>query len=220
LSSFYFDLLKDRLYTFAPHNRGRRSAQMAVYRIANALVRLIAPILVFTAEEAWKYLPHVSGEPESVHMALFPDAAKLEHALDEMRAKNWDRLHAVREEVLKTLEPLRVAKTISANLEARVTLSASGDLAELLKKYAAFLPALFIVSQVEIEMRPTNGSGSAAGLGDLKVRAEKARGAKCDRCWNYSVHVGESSDYPTLCERCVAALDEIDGDAAAAGSNK
>ena len=220
LSSFYFDLLKDRLYTFSPHNRGRRSAQTAVYRIANALVRLIAPILVFTAEEAWKYLPHVSGEPESVHMALFPDAAKLEHALDEMRAQNWDRLHAVREEVLKTLEPLRVAKTISANLEARVTLSASGDLAELLKKYAACLPALFIVSQVEIETRPTNGSGSAAGLGDLKVRGEKAHGAKCERCWNYSVHVGESADYPTLCERCVAALDEMERDGTLVGSNK
>jgi isoleucyl-tRNA synthetase len=220
LSSFYFDLLKDRLYTFAPQNRGRRSAQTAVYRIANALIRLIAPILVFTAEEAWKYLPHVAGEPESVHMALFPDAAKLGHAMDEARAKNWDMLHAVREEVVKMLEPLRVAKTISANLEARVTLSASGDLAELLKKYAAFLPALFIVSQVEIEARPANGSGSAAGLGDLKVRAEKAHGAKCERCWNYSVHVGGSADYPTLCERCVAALDEIGRDAAAAGSNK
>jgi isoleucyl-tRNA synthetase len=220
LSAFYFDLLKDRLYTFAPGNRGRRSAQTAIYRIVKALLALLAPILVFTAEEVWKLLPHAAGDPESVHMALFPAAEDLELSLDEGRAKNWDRLHAVRDEVLKALEPLRVAKTISANLEARVTLSATGDLAALLQEYAAFLPALFIVSQVEIESRATNGSGSAAGLGDLKVRAEKAHGAKCPRCWNFSVHVGESIEYPTLCERCVAALDELEGTGMLMGSGK
>jgi isoleucyl-tRNA synthetase len=214
LSAFYFDLLKDRLYTFAPKNRSRRSAQTAVYRIADALVRLLAPILVFTAEETWKFMPRPSGQPDSVHIAHFPAAAELERALDETRAKNWARLQTVREEVLKALEPLRAAKTISANLEARVTLSASGDLAALLQKYAAFLPALFIVSQVEVESRPSNG------VGDLKVRAEKAYGKKCDRCWNYSIHVGESSDYPTLCERCVAALGEIEGDGGLLGSTQ
>ena len=92
LSSFYFDVLKDRLYTFAPNNRGRRSAQTAVYRIADALVRLIAPILVFTAEEVWKFLPHAAAEGESVHMAMFPAAEDLERALDEARSKDWDRL--------------------------------------------------------------------------------------------------------------------------------
>jgi isoleucyl-tRNA synthetase len=220
LSAFYFDLLKDRLYTFAPRNRGRRSAQTALYRIAHLLLRLIAPILVFTAEEAWKFLPRAAGDPASVHMARFPAAEELEHGLDENRAKDWNVLHSVREEVLKALEPLRAAKTISANLEARVTLSASGELASLLDKYAAFLPALFIVSQVEIENRPRNGSGSQAGLGDLKVRAEKARGTKCERCWNYSTHVGENSDYPTLCERCVSALGEIEGDGGLVASSK
>jgi isoleucyl-tRNA synthetase len=220
LSAFYFDLLKDRLYTFAPKNRGRRSAQTAVYRIASALIRLIAPVLVFTAEEVWKYLPHLAREPESVHMALFAAAEELESALDGTRAKNWELLHAVRDEVLKALEPLRAAKTISANLEARVTLSATGDLALLLQEYIAFLPALFIVSQVEVETRPTNGAGSSAGLGDLKIQAEKALGAKCERCWNYSIHVGENATYPTLCERCVAALDEMEVDGTLAGSAK
>ena len=130
LSSFYFDVLKDRLYTFAPKNRGRRSAQTAVYRIASALLRLIAPILVFTAEEVWKYLPRAAAEPESVHMAMFPAAEELERALDEARAKNWDRLLTVREEVLKAMEPVRAAKTISSGLEARVTLAANGELAD------------------------------------------------------------------------------------------
>jgi isoleucyl-tRNA synthetase len=114
----------------------------------------------------------------------------------------------VREEVLKALEPLRADKTISANLEAHVTLTASGKLGALLRKYAAQLPALFIISQVEVEESQANGAES----GELKIRARRADGKKCERCWNYSTHVGESADYPTLCERCVAALAEIEGD--------
>jgi len=211
LSAFYFDVLKDRLYTFAPNNPGRRSAQTAVYRIASALVRLIAPTLTFTSEEVWKFLPHAAGEPESVHMALFPAAEGFERALDEKRSAEWDRLLAVREEVLKVLEPLRAAKTISANLEARVTLSASGELAALLQKQLRHLPPLFIVSQVELA--PGSGDGaSTSGIEGLQIRAERAHGKKCERCWNYSTHVGESADYPTLCERCLAALEEIERD--------
>ena len=220
LSAFYFDVLKDRLYTFAPNNRGRRSAQTAAYRIASALLRLIAPTLVFTSEEVWKFLPHVAGEPESVHMALFPTPEEFEQALDPDRAKNWDRLLAVREEVLKALEPLRAAKTISANLEARVTLVAPGELAALLQKYRAYLPALFIVSQVELEIGAGNGAASA-GIEGLEVRAERAQGKKCERCWNYSIHVGENAEYPALCERCVAALEEIErGGGILTGSSK
>jgi isoleucyl-tRNA synthetase len=212
LSAFYFDVLKDRLYTFAPKNRGRRSAQTAVYRIASALVRLVAPILVFTAEEIWKHLPRTAADPESVHIALFPSAEELERALDSERSANWDRLLTVREEVLKALEPMRAQKTISANLEARVILTASGALATLLQRYAAFLPGFFIVSQVEIETVPANGGASAAGPGTLAIRAERALGSKCERCWNYSTHVGESADYPTFCERCVAAFNEIEAE--------
>jgi isoleucyl-tRNA synthetase len=211
LSAFYFDVLKDRLYTFAPNNRGRRSAQTAVYRIAGALVRLIAPTMVFTSEEVWKYLPHVPGDPESVHMALFPRAEEFESALDEKRAENWERLLGVREEVLRALEPLRAAKTISANLEARVTLSAPGGFAALLRKYAAQLPAMFIVSQVELAS-PNGDRAPAPGTDGLEVQAGRALGKKCERCWNYSTHVGESRKYPTVCERCVAALDEIERD--------
>ncbi|HTX13665.1 MAG TPA: isoleucine--tRNA ligase [Candidatus Baltobacteraceae bacterium] len=214
LSAFYFDVLKDRLYTFAPRNRGRRSAQTAVYRIAGALVRLVAPMLVFTAEEIWKYLPRGASDPESVHIALFPPAEALEGVLDSERSTSWDRLLAIREDVLKALEPMRAQKTISANLEARVILTASGSLATLLQRYAAFLPAFFIVSQVEIECASSNG-GSTTGMtapGVLTIRAERALGSKCERCWNYSTHVGESADYPTFCERCVAALNEIEGD--------
>ena len=212
LSAFYFDVLKDRLYTFAPNNRGRRSAQTAVYRIASALVRLIAPILAFTSEEVWKHMPRGKGDPESVHMAAFPAAQEFENALDDARAKNWDRLLVVREEVLKALEPARAAKTITSGLEARVTLAAGSELAHLLEKYASNLPGLFIVSQVEIANR--NGQNPATTNADgLEIPVERAKGAKCERCWNYSTHVGENTDYhPAICERCVAAIAEIDRD--------
>jgi isoleucyl-tRNA synthetase len=212
LSAFYFDVLKDRFYTFAPNSRGRRSAQTAVYRIISALVRLIAPTTVFTSEEVWKHLPQHAGKRESVHMEMFPASSEFERAFDDVRAKNWERLLAVREEVLKSLEPARAAKTISAGLEARVTLSASGDLADVLKTNAAMLPALFIVSQVELATGPLEGAASSSAIEGLQIRVERARGAKCDRCWNYSARVGENSTYPTLCERCVAALAEIERD--------
>jgi isoleucyl-tRNA synthetase len=212
LSSFYFDVLKDRLYTFAPNNRGRRSAQTAIHHIARALVRLIAPVLVFTSEEVWKHLPQPASAAPSVHMANFPAAEHFENAFDEPRAKNWDRLLAVREAVLKALEPVRAAKTISANLEARVTLAAIGELGALLQKYATQLPAFFIVSQVEIAAGKMDDSSPAAGIEGLQIRVERAHGKKCERCWNYSTHVGESAEYPTLCERCLAAIAEINRD--------
>jgi isoleucyl-tRNA synthetase len=212
LSAFYFDILKDRLYTFAPRNRGRRSAQTAVYRIASALVRLVTPTLVYTAEEIWKHMPRLPGDPASVHMAVFPAAAEFDHILDDARAKDWERLQAVRETVLVALEQARAAKKISGALEARVELAANPDLAALLKEYVGQLPALFIVSQVEIVPGPLDDSASAAGADGLQVRVERAKGTKCERCWNYSTHVGESAEYPSLCERCLTALREIESD--------
>jgi isoleucyl-tRNA synthetase len=209
LSSFYFDVLKDRLYTFAPKSVGRRSAQTAIHRIAATLVRLIAPALVFTAEEVWKYLPRDAFDPESVHLASFPVAEELEKLFDEKRSANWERLLGVRMEVLKALEQARAAKEISGALEARVTLGANGNLGNLLKQYGHDLPSLFIVSQVEFAEPKPVGSAEASATGDLQIRVERAQGKKCERCWNYSTHVGESVEYSTVCERCLAALAEI-----------
>ncbi len=209
LSAFYFDILKDRLYTFAAKNRARRSAQTAIYAIASALVRVAAPILVFTAEEVWKHLPREADEPDSVHMALFPSVEELSTDFAEMKAERWTLLLRVREEVLKALEAARNAKTISSALEARVKLGAEGELAELLNDYAGWLPALFIVSQVEL-----GGADPAAGFHSelvpgLGISVGRADGKKCERCWNYSTRVGENAEYPTVCERCSAALAEI-----------
>jgi isoleucyl-tRNA synthetase len=213
LSAFYFDLLKDRLYTFAPNNRGRRSAQTAVYRIASALVRIIAPILVFTSEEVWKHLPQEDASPASVHMAYFPEASELEDAFDAARSTDWERLAKIREDVLKALEPVRIAKTIASGLDAKVIFRAHGADLDFLRGHAAILPALLIVSQVEI-LASHASAGAIPGQsgGTYTIEIQHAGGAKCERCWNFSTHVGENADHPTLCERCVAALKEIEGD--------
>jgi isoleucyl-tRNA synthetase len=204
LSARYFDIIKDRLYTFAPRNRARRSAQTVLYQIADALARMLAPILVFTADEIWENLPAgEGGRLPSVHLATFP----LPGGGQELElADNWKRLFEVRDQVLRTLEEARVAKVIGSSLEAKVELSAIGETYELLKRYEDELRYLFIVSQVKL----TNVDGSSA----VEVSVARAEGEKCERCWNYSTHVGESARFPTVCERCVAALEEIEVEAA------
>src|SRR4029077_6374388 len=131
LSAFYFDMLKDRLYTKAPKNKSRLSAQTAVYKIASALIRMSAPILVFTSEEIWKYLPKTQVEPESIHMSLFPEAEALACGIAKDAAEKWDRLAQVRSAVLVALEQARAAKTIGGGLEAKVHLHAGADEAGL-----------------------------------------------------------------------------------------
>jgi isoleucyl-tRNA synthetase len=193
LSARYFDIIKDRLYTFAPRNKARRSAQTALLRIADALARTLAPILVFTADEIWENLP--DRTERSVHIAEFPLAGQRNH--DDLLA-TWERLFDVRDDVLRALEEARVAKQIGSSLEAKVTVTAFRETLELLGKYEKDLRYIFIVSQVEL----LEGSQSIA--------VSRAEGAKCERCWNYSTRVGESEAYPTVCERCVAALAEIE----------
>jgi len=213
LSSFYFDVLKDRLYTKAPKNKSRRSAQTAVWRISSALVRLGAPILVFTSEEIWKYLPKTTGEPESVHITVFPAVADLACNITKDTAEKWARLAQVRSAVLSALEQARAAKTIGGGLEAKVRLHAPPEtvgLQNLLKEKVSGLPALFIVSQVLIDDVPAPGSAPSEPLPSLSIAIERADGKKCDRCWNYSIYVGENSRYPTVCERCTEALAEIE----------
>ena len=215
LSAFYFDVLKDRLYTFPPRGCARRSAQTAVYRIAAALVRLLAPMLVFTTDEIWKHLPHSAGDPDNVHLALFPQPSESCALVDEALDGRWEHLLEVRNEVLKALEQARSAKRINAALEARVDLYVEGALGALLRDYAGWLPALLIVSQVHVcpvaggEAIPAEATHSER-LPALSIAVRRADGTKCERCWNYSTRVGESAEYPTVCERCVAALGEIE----------
>jgi isoleucyl-tRNA synthetase len=199
LSSVYFDVLKDRLYTAAPKSHTRRSAQTVLHRLLYALVRLCAPILAFTTDEVWRYM----GLNGTVHTALFPEPAELTTGIpDEQRkrAENWDRLMQVRQDVLKSLEVARQEKFIGAPLEARVRVSANGDLYPLLNAYAAELPALFIVSQVEL---------SPAAGDTVQVKVERAAGSKCERCWKYKTDIGSNPAYPTICTSCADAIEEI-----------
>jgi isoleucyl-tRNA synthetase len=197
LSARYFDIIKDRLYTFAPRNKARRSAQTALLQIGDALARMLGPILVFTADEIWENLP--GRKEESIHLALLPTVS--DENQDALLAE-WERLYAIRDDVLRALEEARVAKHIGSSLQAKVTLNASGSALELLQKHQKDLRYLFIVSQVEL-------GNSDAGAG-VSITITGADGTKCERCWNYSTRVGESETYPTVCERCVAALQEIE----------
>jgi isoleucyl-tRNA synthetase len=210
LSAFYYDVLKDRLYTKAPNNPARRSAQTAIHKITSALVRIAAPILVFTAEEIWKYLPKSAGEPASVHIALFPEESELRTGISAAQIAAWDLLAKVRGEVLKALEAARNEKKINSGLEAKVLLNGNPELKAKLKNHLAQLPGLFIVSQVDFFSAGAPDYKSEV-VPSLEVCVHKADGTKCERCWNYSAHVGENARYPSICERCSAALDEIEG---------
>jgi isoleucyl-tRNA synthetase len=204
LSARYFDIIKDRLYTAAPKSHIRRSAQTALLAIADALSRLLAPILVFTADEIWENLPHAdNGDGKflpSVHIAEFP-AVKGER--DSEMAARWTELFAIRDRVLGILEEQRTAKVIGSSLEACVNITAVGKDYDLLQRYREDLRYIFIVSQVNLL------AGKAADA-DIQIDVARADGEKCERCWNYSTRVGESSRYPTACERCVEALTEIE----------
>jgi isoleucyl-tRNA synthetase len=196
LSARYFDIIKDRLYTFAPRNLARRAAQTTLYRIADSLARMLAPILVFTADEIWENIP--GDRSQSVHTTTFPSASA---ASENELLEDWERLFEIRDQVLRALEDARVAKLIGSSLEARVEIAASGDDLKLLERLRDYLRYIFIVSQVDVS------ANSDSGI-DVKVRP--ADGTKCERCWNYSTHVGESTRFPTVCERCVAALEELE----------
>ncbi|MBZ5561174.1 MAG: isoleucine--tRNA ligase, partial [Acidobacteriia bacterium] len=212
LSAFYFDILKDRLYTSPAHSVRRRAAQTVLYRVAEALVRALAPVLCFTTEEVWAHLPAPETREKSVHCAKFGRPEDLRAGIPQKfqsRLGNWPRLIAARDEVLKALEGARQGKSIGGSLEAKVQLAADGDLLPLLEDYRGMLPALFIVSQVELSWGARPAAPDAAAP-SLRVQIQKAEGRKCERCWNYSLHVGEDARYPTVCERCSAALKEIE----------
>jgi isoleucyl-tRNA synthetase len=210
LSAVYFDVVKDRLYTAAPNSPARRSAQTTLWRIGEALVRLLAPVLTFTAEEVWQYLPKTETRAESVHLAYFPKAADITGKITSPEnAKTlhaeFDSLMSVRAEVLKALETARNEKLIGSALEAKVTIFAPDSMFELLERYGQDLRFLLIVSGVEIKHAP-GGNGHTP----LRVEVSRAPGQKCERCWNYSEQVGASERYPTVCERCLGVLEEIE----------
>jgi isoleucyl-tRNA synthetase len=205
MSAFYLDILKDRLYTAKAASLERRSGQTTMHAILSAMIRLMAPVLSFTADEVWGYMKE-SGRLKSVFLTDFPGAttAYLDDALDA----RWDRIIAVRGEAARVLEGLRRDKKIGHSLDAALTLYAAPELYELLSNYKKDLAFIFIVSSVTLakEADATADAFASEVIQGLRIAAGPAAGAKCGRCWMYSETVGTVTEHPEICSRCAGNL--------------
>jgi len=205
LSALYLDVLKDRLYTAKAASRARRSAQTAVMEILEAMARLLAPILTFTAEEVWLALPGYTGKSGSVHLTQLPEINGA-HLQPEL-AERWKTLIAVRGEVARAIETTRQNKVLGHSLDAAVAIAAPEKLRDLLATHREDLQALLIVSDVRIVDEQAIGEAyRSADIAGLVVGVSRAKGEKCQRCWIYSETVGKSAEHPALCERCLGNL--------------
>jgi len=206
MSSFYLDVLKDRLYTFKSDSVERRAAQWVLYRILSAMTRLMAPVLSFTAEEVWQSLKQGTsgkGHPEqelSVFFAAFPEVNEVFY--DEGLEKKWAALFLLRSEVNKAIEIKRAEKFLGNSLEAKVLLRLPESYRFLQEGYDDFLPTFFIVSEAVITESAISDAYKSADIEGLEVRVEKAAGTKCQRCWNWRESVGTFADAPDVCDRC------------------
>ncbi len=212
VSAFYVDISKDRLYTLGPRARGRRSAQTVLHAIAGGVTRLLAPILPVTCDELWRHLP--GADADSVHLADFP--VDPESLVDRDLVARWDRLLGLRDAVNGELEKLRQDKVVGTSLEAAVTLTADGGLAELLEAHRDDLATLFITSAVTLRNGAPGGDEDGAavhrdGDGGARIEVGRADGAKCPRCWRWVMPPGAAPD-PTesaVCDRCTNALADM-----------
>ena len=194
MSNFYLDVTKDRMYASKAASAERRSGQTAMHAILDALVRMLAPVLCFTADEIWQYLPHAASDNAgSVQLNSWPEAVP--QYRDAALATRWEKLLAVRDVVLKVLEEARNRKEIGQSLQAKVQLTAAGEQLAFLRETADLLPMVFICSQVEVV------EGTA-----LTASVLPADGTKCERCWTYAPSVGEDTEHAAVCDRCAAAL--------------
>lgn len=209
MSNFYLDVIKDRLYTFKSDSRERRAAQTVMYHLLSALVRMIAPVLSFTAEEIWQFMPgDPAGREISVHLEEMPEVE--EKFLNEEIEKKFERILEVRDEVARALEKARAEKVIGHSLGAKVELYPDQELYQFLKTVEEELPTLFIVSQVVVhspEKAAPEGTLEEEELEGIKVFVSQAEGIKCERCWTYSTTVGKSDKYPDICSKCLEHIE-------------
>lgn len=203
MSSYYLDIIKDRLYAYKADSFERRSAQTAMYEIMLDLVVMIAPVLSFTMEEVWQFMKKPASMPESVFMMPWPECK--EEYIDEALESKWDNFIEIRSEITRVLEGARRAKTIGHSLDAKVELHATGEALAILRSVEGDLATLLIVSQAKL-VEGLAGGVEATGREDLKVTVQAAEGEKCERCWIYSDTVGKDAEHPTVCARCAAAL--------------
>lgn len=199
MSNFYLDIIKDRLYTEKPNSIERRAAQTTMYEILQALVRILAPMTCFTAEEIWKFMPHKDNEKlDSVMLSYYPEINE-KYNNKELEEK-WNKIIKIKELVSKKLEEARSEKVIGHSLNAKVTLYAENDEYEFLLENKELLMTVFIVSGLEIEKNERKNEEK------IGVKVEVADGKKCERCWMYSTTVGEDKENPNICHRCSEAL--------------
>ncbi|MBU0478241.1 isoleucine--tRNA ligase [bacterium] len=198
LSSFYLDVLKDRLYTAKGDSSERRSSQTVLYEIIENMARLMCPVLTFTSEEIWEHIPE---KKDSVFLAEFPNQGKIDNSLHQ----KWQKILSIREKVLKIIEEAREKKLIGNSLEAEVTIYCTKETAEFLENFGETLPLIFIVSKVSITQFSKTDSKK-----DLRIVVEHASGEKCVRCWNWKESVGKDKQHPQLCTRCVEVMKSID----------
>ena len=207
MSNFYLDVIKDRLYCEEKNGVLRRSAQTAMYEILDALVRMIAPILCFTADEIWQAMPHRDGDDAANIVLNAMPKANPAWAFAEEASSKWDKLIALRDDVNKALEEARKNKVIGKPLEAWVTVYADDETAALLETVPADeLAALCIVSKLRVIRG--NGEGMQGENLPVQIAIERASGDKCERCWMYVDSIGQDSKHPTLCARCAAVVGE------------
>lgn len=207
MSNFYLDVIKDRLYTQKADSRARRAAQTVMYQILDALVKLLAPVLAYTSEEIWSFMPHT--EKENREFVLLNEMPKPTPELyDEVFEAKWDKILAVKADVSKALENARTAKVIGHSLGANVEIFADGELYNLLSGMEDDLVTYFIVSGVSVKPIGEAGEDAHAGETGIKVHVCQAEGEKCERCWMFSKTVGQDHDHPTLCARCASVLKE------------
>ncbi len=203
MSSVYFDIIKDRLYVSGKNSNDRLAAQWTLYRIVSSLTRLMAPILPFTAEDVWSHIPGALQKHESVHLAEF---IRFGIDIPDELTSIWNVLFKVREDVSKALELARADKLIGNSLQAKVLLSLPEESLNLIDAYTDLLPSLFIVSQVELTSSLAENVHDGTVVDGLRVSIVLADGLKCNRCWNYSVSVGENRNDPSICSRCSAVV--------------
>jgi len=205
MSTFYLDVVKDCLYTEVPDSAGRRSVQTVLYHIAQALMRLLVPILAFTSEEIYSYLPKVEGTPPSVQLLDMPkpDTSCYDEALEE----KWQQILEAREIVSKELELARKDKIIGHSLDAQVELYPDNDLYAVLKTVENDLANILIVSQTHLY--PGDQKQDLRGDAHLAAVVSQAKGEKCERCWIYSETVGQDGEHPALCSRCAVVMHQL-----------
>jgi isoleucyl-tRNA synthetase len=205
LSAFYLDVLKDRMYTFAPTSHERRSAQTVLWQITEALVRLVAPILSFTSDEVWEHLPAVEGREASVHLAQFPAPAEIFSEDPVPLLDEWKQIFKIRDAALADLELDRQDKKIGKSLEAEIEIRAEGEILDLLRSHSNGLKEILNVSNVKV----TEGPKLRGSVSEVAIIVKPASGVKCARCWNFMPEVSNYGIWQNVCTRCQDALKEM-----------